>query len=469
MKTRDVILIFFLLMLVITLFVAINYSNLAPSPNMQGAHDAYFTKVRYPTVCYEGENSTWILTIYNQNFTTDSEENAYFFFMFYLGYSIWWNEYNNTNYKIWQCKRGSSVTRSYGISSWNTIQPIVQNLKIELYSYDENSSQLQDVVQFPIKVAIHAELINLLVFSNLVVYLLVILLLVFYMLLMGCIEISSTIRDATSIAHQKSTRTVNSSPKIYRQFFLYFYLFVFVSGQVFNALSYLFSFTELLHQFLYLIIQAAFIMLLMLVIGRESSDFREYGYVWPEESRKYVFVSAFLALFYSIITIFLPGFFTGYEVLPPSSLGQVFSTLLLAFTISFASETIFRGYIQLKLTKISNIPTALLATSVMFALYMSPLLPFNLSNFLPEVLSSFLIGILLGILFYRTRTLLCPIIFHFVFLFLKYLTPVKAVTSVYGELSSEAVALAFTLLLLSILTVKKEVADVRLSDMWLET
>jgi membrane protease YdiL (CAAX protease family) len=436
---------------------------------MQGANEAYFTKVRYPAVCYEGENSTWILTVYNQNFTTDIEENAYFYFMFYLDDSIWWNEYNNTNYKIWECKRGSWITRSYGVSSWDTIQPVVHDLKIELYSYDGNSSLLQDVVQFPIKVAVHAELSNLMVFSHLVVYLLVILLLGFCMLLTGRIEISSPIRDTASIFHQKSTRMANFSTKIRRHFFLCFYLFIFASGQVFNALSYLFSFTEKLHQSLYLIIQVAYVISLILVIRRESSDFREYGYLWPEEPHKYVVVSLLLALFYSIITIFLPGFFTGYGVLPPSSHVQVLSTILLAFTISFASETIFRGYVQGKLRKISNIPIALFATSVMFALYMSPLLPFNLSNLLLEVLSSFLIGILLGILFYRTRTLLCPVIFHFVVLFLKYLTPTKAATSVYGELPSEAVALAFTLLLLSILTVKKEVADVELSDMLLET
>lgn len=466
MKT-NLILLFFLLMLVITLFVAINYSNLAPSPNMQGVRDASFTKVRYPTLCYEGEKSKWILTIYNQNFTADSEENAYFYFMFYLDDSIWWNEYNNTNYKIWQCKRGSSVTRSYGVSSWNIIKPIVHNLKIELYSYYGNSSQLQDVVQFPIKVAIHAELSNLMVFSNLVVYLLVISLLGFCMLITGRIEIPSTIRDATSISHQKSTKMANFSPKIRRQFFWVFYFFVFATGQMFNALSYFFSFTEQLHQSLYLIIQVFFIMLSILVIKREGSDFKEHGYLWPEESYKYVFVSLLLAIFYSIITIFLPGFYTSYDVLPPSSLSQVFSTLLLAFMISFASETIFRGYIQIKLTKISNISTALFTTSVMFALYMSPLLPFNPFNFLLEFLSIFLTGILLGILFYRTKTLLFPIIFNSMVVSLKYLTPVQAATSAYTELFFEAAALAFTLILSIILTEKKKVTDTRLLDTWL--
>jgi len=177
------------------LFVLINYPNFTSSQDSIGARGAYFTQVEYPAPVYEGENSVWILTAYNENCTQNGEGNASFFLKFYLDGDLWWNEYNNTDYKTWQCKKGNSITRFYTISTWATIKPVVHNLEIELYSYDGNTSQLQDGVSSSVSVAIHTGPGNLMIFSYIVVYLITIFLLGFYMLTMGAIKISSAPPD----------------------------------------------------------------------------------------------------------------------------------------------------------------------------------------------------------------------------------------------------------------------------------
>lgn len=456
MKSRSLMLIFFVSMSLITLFVLMNYPNLTSSPNAEGARGAFFTQVEYPATAYEGKDSVWNLTIYNKNCTTNGEGNASFFFKFHLDGDPWWNEYNNTDYKTWQCSRGSSVTRLYIISTWNTAKPVNHELKIELHRYNGSVSQLQDVASFPISVAIHAEHSNLMISSYITVYLIAIFLLGFYMLIEGPIKISSAPQNTTFAFHQQSSR-MRLSPlfKVCKQLFLCFYLFVFASWQMVNALFYAFPFPEQLRLSIYVIAQIAYIILLVLLMGKESSNFRGYGYLWPEETRKYMAMSLSLAVLYGFVTIFIPGISTGYDVFPSPSSTEVFLWILLVLVASFTSETIFRGYIQSKLTKLSGFPLALLATSMMFALYELTLFPFNLFHFFYEALSFLVVGIFLGILFYRTKTLLCPIIFYFTILIPKHLLPIKPTTSEYAALLFNIVALILSLLLLNILTVKE--------------
>ena len=255
--------------------------------------------------------------------------------------------------------------------------------------------------------------------------------------------------------------------EVCKQPFLCFYLFVFASRQMINALFYAFPFPAQLRVSAYLIIQIAYILLLVLLMRKEVSNFREYGYLWPEETRKYAVISLLLAILYSFVTIFMPGISTGYDIFPSPSFTEGFLAILVALTASLTSETIFRGYIQSNLTKLGGFPLALLITSVMFALYEFTLLPFNLFHFFREVLSSLGVGIFLGILFYRTKTLLCPIIFYFTILTLKLLTPIRGVTSEYTELFFEFVALALASLLLSISIVKDEKPTLNQQDMFL--
>jgi len=457
---------FLLSISLVILFALINYPSLMPSPKTEQLGGAYFTRVKYPAIAYQGESTTWSLTICNKNCSASHGGNASFFLMLYVDGDLWWDEYHSTGGKPWPLSIGNSVTRAYGVSSWDTIKPVVHDLKIELYWYDENKSQLQDVVSFPITVAVYVELGNLMVNSYLAVYMIAIFLLGFYMLILGPIEVSSTPEDTTLAFHSQSNRTISILSKVYRQP-LFFYVFVFASWQMINALFYVFSITEPLSEFVYLTVQIAYVLLLFLVIRKENSNLREYGYFWPEEAHRYISCSLLLAIVYSLVTIFIPGSFTGYYVSPSPSFALVSSEILLAFVTSLASETIFRGYIQNKLAKTSYFPIALLTTSIMFSLYKSSLLAGNLSYFFLEVSSFFVLGILLGSLFCRTKTLLCPVTFYFTILFFKHLISIKAVTSIYLELFLEVVALASVSLLLSILTVKKGATNAGSSDAWL--
>jgi membrane protease YdiL (CAAX protease family) len=454
-------------MLLVISLALINYSNLIPSANTEGACSAYFARVKHSATAYEGKNFVCSLSIYNKNCTTDGEDNAYFYFMFYLDGDLVWNEYNSTDYQIWQCNRGSSVTRGYAFPSWDTIKPVVHDLKIELYWYDGNSSRVEDVVSFSVSVVVHVEPANLMIFSYVFLYLMSILLLGFYILVVGPVKIWQPPPQNVTFVFRGRSVKVGFLPKVCRHLFLCFYLFVFASWQIINVLFFTSSLPEQLRPSVDLTVQITYIIVLVLLIGKENSSFKEYGYLWPEEAWKYVAISLLLAVWYSFATVFIPGLFAGYDVFPSLPSTEVFLAILLVLVASFTSETIFRGYVQSKLTELGGFPLALFATSMMFTLYELPLLPFNLSRFFFDVLSLFVVGIFLGILFYRTKTLLCPMIFYFVISILKTLTPVKPVTSESSEVFLEFIALAVSLFLLGVLTVKKEQETLDDQDMFL--
>jgi membrane protease YdiL (CAAX protease family) len=131
---------------------------------------------------------------------------------------------------------------------------------------------------------------------------------------------------------------------------------------------------------------------------------------------------------------------------------------------------IFSGYIHNELAERFRFPVVLLATSFMFGLFNSPLSTGDLSYVAHEFLSFFLLGIILGILFHMTRTLLCPMTFFFAFLLFRYFLPIKAVASAYQGLFFEVIALVSTLLLLMILTFeKRDSSDKSLEALLLET
>jgi hypothetical protein len=77
-------------------------------------------------------------------------------------------------------------------------------------------------------------------------------------------------------------------------------------------------------------------------------------------------------------------------------------------------------------------------------------------------------GIFLGALFYRTKTLLCPIIFYFAASVLESLIPVRTVGSEYSSLFLECVALVISYLVLEVLVLKKEHATLEDENMFLE-
>jgi membrane protease YdiL (CAAX protease family) len=449
------------------LFSLINYSNLS-SRNIEGARGAYFTKVGHPAMVYEWKNSTFSFMVYNKNCTASGEGNASFYFMFFVDGDVWLNEYNGTGYHIWHCNMGGSITRSYAVPPWRTIKPVIHDLRIELYWYDKNVSQLQDVASFRIPVVVHVEIKSMIISSYLILLVIVLLLLGYYTLTHGPIEIFSSPQGVTSVSREQSVKTVSFLSRLWSRPFVCFYLFVLASWQMIDVFFYTFSFPEELRPTVILIIEIAYIIMLVFLIGKGNSNFERYGFLWPEETLKYLVVSLLLAVLYSFVVIIMPGISAGYDVYPSVPSMDALSVILLSLVASFAVEAIFRGYIQSKLTELSGFPRALIATSVMFTLYMLNFLPFDFSRFPYDVLSLFVMGIFLGVLFYRTKTLLCPIIFYFVASVLGSLIPIRTVGPEYLSLFLECVALVISYLLLEVLVLKKEQAASEDEDMFLE-
>jgi len=468
LKTKNLILIFIVLTAPIVLLSLINYSN-SPSRNINGARGAYFTKVEHPATVHEGKNSTFISIVYNKNCTTNGEGNASFYFMFYLDGDVWWNESNSTGYQFWHCNTGFLVVRSYVIPPWYTMKPAVHDLKIELYSYDRNVSQLQDVASFSISVLVHVKIESMIVSNLLIIFVIVLLFLGHYMLTHGRIEVFSSPQNATPISKEQSGRTVGFLSKLWSLPFVRFYLFIIASWQTINVLFYAFSFPEEFQPTVHLTFQIAYIIILVFLIGKENSDFEGNGFLWPEEEAlKYFVVSLLLAALYSFVIIIVPGILAGYDVYPSVPSAEILPVILLSLVATFAAETIFRGYVQGKLTKLIGFPKALIVTSVMFMLYMLNFLPFDFSRFPSDILSFFIMGIFLGTLFYKTKTLLCPIIFYFVALILESFIPVRTAGSEYSNLFLECVALVISYLLLEVLVLKKEHATLEDEKMFLE-
>jgi hypothetical protein len=94
----------------------------------------------------------------------------------------------------------------------------------------------------------------------------------------------------------------------------------------------------------------------------------------------------------------------------------------------------------------------------MSTLYMLHFLPFDFFSFPFEVLSSFAMGIFIGALFHRTKTLLCPIVFYFAVSVIGFLVPLRTVGSEYLSLLLECFALIISYLLLKALVLNKEQA-----------
>jgi membrane protease YdiL (CAAX protease family) len=261
-------------------------------------------------------------------------------------------------------------------------------------------------------------------------------------------------QDATSMLDEQVEGTPNFWPKVRWHQFLPFYFLILGSWQVINVLSPALSLSEQFLPFLYLTVQIIYIGILVSLIRRENSSFRTYGFVWPEETKKYVAAILLLVASYAFIASFLPGIFEGYNVFPTLSFTALFSLISSTLIATFASETIFRGYLQTKLTELAGFPRALVLTSIMFSLFELSFLPFDPSHIIFNGLSLFILGLFLGILYYRTKTLLCPMIFYFVISILNPIMSVEAVAPEYSKFLLQLAAVALSSLLLVVLTLK---------------
>ena len=133
--------------------------------------DAYFTDVNYATKIYANKPDTWSFTMYNENCAANEEGKAWFFLKFYIDGELWWNEYNDTDYRTWQLNKGHTVTHKYNIEGWDGTRPSVHDVKVKLYWYHNSTWYLEDTESFSVVIVLLTSMNHLIPFSYLVVYL----------------------------------------------------------------------------------------------------------------------------------------------------------------------------------------------------------------------------------------------------------------------------------------------------------
>ncbi len=178
MKNRG----FSLLILVVLECILMSTLNLVPSVM---AKDAYVERMAYNAKVRAKIPDTWIFTVQNIDCAENSDGEAWFFFKFFLDGQLWWDEYDFTSYRTWQCNKGNNVTLGYKIEGWNVIEPVFRDARVDLYWSNNGEFQLVDSVSFNIAITIVAPLQHIRVFSYLTVYLFIGFLLLSYYYVSG--------------------------------------------------------------------------------------------------------------------------------------------------------------------------------------------------------------------------------------------------------------------------------------------
>lgn len=171
-----------------------------------------------------------------------------------------------------------------------------------------------------------------------------------------------------------------------------------------------------------------------------GSDLREYGFLFPKKTGRLLAISLLLAVLYALVVIFVPGGMSMFEALPGAEFtwDLLFEivTILLA---SIAVETVFRGYVQTRLTSAYGFSITLVVVAAMSTLYMLPLhLYFEASpNLLLYQAVPLLAGSAFGCFFFKeTKTLMCTIAFSATATWLTAFTPLRATATEYTTMVS---------------------------------
>lgn len=145
-------------LLILAIFICIeflaNASSTLTSAKLEEAKDVYVVQIEYSENIPAGKADTWSFTVHNLNCTANENGEAWFFLKFYIDGKTWWDEYNSTNYRMWRCDKGKTITKNYCIEEWNTIEPVTREIKTELYWYNNGEYQLKDAVSFNINIAL---------------------------------------------------------------------------------------------------------------------------------------------------------------------------------------------------------------------------------------------------------------------------------------------------------------------------
>jgi hypothetical protein len=152
--------------------------------------DVYFVQIGYSQNIPAGKADVWSFTVHNVNCAANENGEAWFFFKFYIDGKTWWDEYNSTNYKMWRCDKGETITNNYRIEGWNAIEPVTREIKTELYWYHNGEYHLKDTTSFSINITLFLSLSHIYATSYFVFYLISFFMLLLYYYLTALIPTS---------------------------------------------------------------------------------------------------------------------------------------------------------------------------------------------------------------------------------------------------------------------------------------
>jgi len=242
-------------------------------------------------------------------------------------------------------------------------------------------------------------------------------------------------------------------PKTYRTLIecLFMFLIVFGLWQIWYIFSSAYSLPEGIRDLMNAVVQIAIVAIFTLAIILNGSNFGEYGFKWFEDSRKQIAISVCLAGVYILITLYFQGLIVGFSPLPPIPLPQVFIEFTKALIASFATELVFRGYMQGKLTKAYGFLPALYISSFLFSLHaLSILTTSALTDIVVEIMRVFVLGIFLGLFFQRTKSLVGPLSFQTTKELAYCIIPTATIPLTYIRLIFEVIAIICVILLMNV-------------------
>jgi hypothetical protein len=178
------------------IFVVVSIMNCASSTHLMNSYElksAYIAEVYYPeSEVYQTFGNTWNftldLTVHNVECSDNASGQAWFFFKIYRNEEIWWDEYNNSTYKVWRCTVGGIQRRSYRVLIPTWEDPKDYDFKIELYWNHGDVFHLQDTTCFTVTCALLLDPKHQVVLAYLSIYSFVIIILSLYLLATGRIK-----------------------------------------------------------------------------------------------------------------------------------------------------------------------------------------------------------------------------------------------------------------------------------------
>ncbi|MEM1588841.1 MAG: hypothetical protein QW175_00285 [Candidatus Bathyarchaeia archaeon] len=114
--------------------------------------DAFFSRVNVSEKILSGTVNTWTFTVHNRKCSENDDGDAWFFLRFYIDGEIWWDEYKSTSYKLWLCRKGENVTRSYSFRGLEEVLPVAYKVKVELYWWHMEEAHKEDELSFTVVV-----------------------------------------------------------------------------------------------------------------------------------------------------------------------------------------------------------------------------------------------------------------------------------------------------------------------------